>query len=452
MSKKKAKRVKIICNCCKKEFEVLKSKSYNKKYCSNKCKYKSVEGNNKIDLDLDKIKDLYLNKKLSANEIGDKLGVQKKVILKRLNDIGINRRSTGESKSLYFKNNPDKNPFVREDVKKIIKKKLIAYHKNKSNKNREIWKNKISESLKNISPEMRIDQLRKSYETKLKNGTLYQSNMKKSIVDFIKSLNIMNIIENDYSILGTKELDIYLPDHKLAIEFNGLFWHSERANKDKNYHINKTIECEKQGIHLIHIFEDEWLIKQDIVKSIIKANLKINDRIIYGRKCEIEKIKDCKDFLNNNHIQGNSAASIKYGLYYEDELVSVLTFGKSRFNKKYDWEILRFANLKNTKVIGSFAKLLKAFERENNGSIITYSDRRYFNGSIYRNNGFNELDKTKPGYYYTDYKYRYNRQKFMKHKLNKLLENFDPILTEWENMQLNGWDRIWDCGNHAFYK
>ena len=275
------------------------------------------------------------------------------------------------------------------------------------------------------------------------------SKLEKEVVSYIKSLNI-SLIENDRKILGGKELDIYIPSHNLAIEFNGLYWHSELNGKDRNYHLNKTIECEKQDIQLLHIFEDEWHDKQDIIKNIIKIKLGLIDKRIYGRKTVIEEIDNQEDFLNTNHIQGYISAKVNLGLYYEDELISLLTFSKSRFNKKYDWEILRYVNLTNTSVIGGFAKMLKYFRKEYEGSIITYSDRRLFDGGIYESNGFKKLEFTKPGYYYFKNRRRYNRQQFMKHKLEKKLDTFDPSLTEWENMQLNGYDRIWDVGNYKW--
>ncbi|MFW6047533.1 MAG: hypothetical protein ACOCP4_07110 [Candidatus Woesearchaeota archaeon] len=441
-----------ICQQCGKEFHHKPSKQ--PKYCSRECKHKAQSGRKeyKIDLDLDEIKRLYLEELKSAEEIAKRLETTKKNILLRLNDLGIVRES-GEGKSLYFKRNPDKFINNLPGVKEKQKQALINYHSQKGEERRKEWVAKISNSLKNLTPEARVEQLRKSYETKYKNGTLYQSLMEKEVSNFIKSNVSTRIIENSYDILKSKELDIYLPDYKLAIEFNGLFWHSEGSKKDKNYHLHKTQLCEEKSIQLIHIFEDEWIEKKDIVKSIIKGKLGLNDKI-YARKCEIKEIenKEAKSFYERNHIQGSINSKINIGLFYENKLVSCLSFNKARYNKQYDWEITRFANKLDISIIGGFAKMLSYFKKHYNGSIITYSDRRYFNGSIYKNNGFKELKESQPNYFYTDYKFRYSRIKFQKHKLEEQLEYFDPQLTEWENMQLNGWDRIWDCGNRVFIK
>lgn len=280
------------------------------------------------------------------------------------------------------------------------------------------------------------------------NGT---SKYENELFEWIQSLKIKNIIQRDRRLVKPYEIDLYLPDYKLAIEFNGLYWHSESQGKGVNYHLNKTLECEKQGIQLIHIFEDEWLNKQDIVKSVIKGKLGLNKKL-YARKCVVKEVDNRKEFLEENHLQGFVNSKINIGLYHQSELVSILTFGKSRYDKQYDWELLRFANKLDISVVGGFAKMLRYFKSNYSGSIITYSDKRYFNGSIYKDNGFEKLKSTTPNYYYTDKRSRYSRIQFQKHKLEEQLEIYDPNLTEWQNMQLNGYDRIWDCGHYRFIK
>ena len=281
------------------------------------------------------------------------------------------------------------------------------------------------------------------------------SAMENEISDFCKTFNY-NLIKNSKSIISPFELDIYIPDKKLAIEYNGLYWHSElNGNKDNNYHLNKTLLCKEKGIQLIHIFEDEWINKQDIIKSIITSKLGLIKNKIFARKCIIKEAsyEDACVFLNNNHIQGEIYGS-NVGLYFHDELVSILTVGIPRFNKQYKYEILRFCNKINTSVMGSFSRLLYYFINNNNPkSIITYADLRYSNGNLYDKNGFNLIHRSKPNFYYflsQNCNIRYSRLQFQKHKLKNKLETFDPSLTEWQNMQLNGYDRIWDCGCNVY--
>lgn len=282
------------------------------------------------------------------------------------------------------------------------------------------------------------------------------SHPEQEIYQFVKSIlpEETKVLNSIRTVIPPKELDIYIPFKDLAIEFNGLYWHSDNIIPDHNYHLNKTIECEKQGIQLIHIFEDEWVHKQDIVKSIIKSKLGIFDRSIYARECEVKEVKhkECRDFLNSNHIQGSCNSSINLGLYYNGELVSIMTFGKSRYNKQYKYEMYRFCNLLSTKVIGGASKLLSYFIKQNDThSIITYCDRRFSNGHLYDILGMKKLYETQPNYFYViDESVRESRLKYQKHKLKKLLENYDPKLNEYENMTNNGYFRIYDCGNYAY--
>ena len=264
---------------------------------------------------------------------------------------------------------------------------------------------------------------------------------------FVKSiLPNEEIIRNTRKVLTEqKELDIYVPSKKLAIEFDGLFWHSDRFNKDKKYHINKTLECKEKGISLLHIFENEWYEKSEIVKSIIKSKLGIYDTIIYARKCEIKNISDTEyyDFLEDNHLQGYTPAKIKLGLFYDNELVSCIGIGKSRFNSK-ETELIRYCTKINTLVIGGLSRLIK---NSNVKNLISYLDLRYFDGRGYEKINFKLERRTPPGYIYCRGTSVYSRYQCQKHKLQKLLGNkFNKNLTESENMTLAGFSKIYDCG------
>jgi hypothetical protein len=263
------------------------------------------------------------------------------------------------------------------------------------------------------------------------------------------------IKRNDRTILVGKELDFYIPDKKYAFEINGLYWHSENSGEtNRLYHLNKTKSCAYHGINLIHIFENEWLYKEEIVKSIIKnlLNVSVIDKI-NARECSIIEVteKEKNEFLNRNHLQGEDKSTIKIGLYHKTDLVSIMTFRKgSRFEKCFQWELTRFCNKTNTIVNGGASKLFVYFiQNYAPKNIVSYCDRRYFHGNLYKKLGFNFVDHTPPGYSYiiNNYKDLKNRMSFQKHKLKKILKTFDPKLSEWENMKLNGYDRIWDCGN-----
>lgn len=277
------------------------------------------------------------------------------------------------------------------------------------------------------------------------------------IFEFLKSIYHGEII---YGIGGKKiisplELDFYIPEKKIAFEFDGLYWHSEENGKDEGYHLYKTEECEKLDIQLIHIFEDEWIDKNKIVKDRIKNLLGIYTNTVYARKCVVKEVDKTitRKFMNNYHIQGDCVSKVNIGLFFNDELVSMMTFGKSRFNKNYEWELLRFCNKEGYHVIGGAGKLLKYFEREFSPlSLISYADRRWSIGNLYRKLGFKEIESSRPAYFYIKRHCRFSRILFQKHKLKDKLEKFDESISEVENMKNNGYYRIWDCGNRVFKK
>ena len=263
----------------------------------------------------------------------------------------------------------------------------------------------------------------------------------KQICEFLE--NNVAIEKNNRNILNGEELDIYIPSKKLAIEFNGLYWHSDLF-KDKNYHLNKTLACEEKEIRLIHIFEDEWTNKKEICKSIINSALGIYEQKIFARKCTFEKISNekAKEFLNKNHIQG-SVNGEHYGLIYDDDLVQIISLGKSRF-KKNEMELYRMCTKLNTQVVGGFSKLMK---HQPYDEIISYVDKRLFDGKGYEKSNFEFVSNSSPNYFYVKNGERFNRLKFQKHKLINTLKIFNANLSEKENMNQNGYSRIYDCGN-----
>lgn len=279
----------------------------------------------------------------------------------------------------------------------------------------------------------------------------YTSKCEDVIENWLRSFGIKDIQRGNMSIINPYQLDIYLPGHKLAIEFNGLYWHSEiGGGKDKNYHLNKTNLCKEKGIQLMHIFEDEWINKQEIVKSIIKNKLGLIDYRIYARECAIKEVdkEEALLFLMNNHLQEPLKTKYNYGVYYKDDLVHLISLSKPRFNKNYEYEVVRSCSKIDTVVIGGFSKMLKYVEKELNiQSLISYVDKRYFNGTGYKDWAL--IGETKPNYFYMkDYQNREGRLKYQKHKIMGKEE--DRSLTEWQIMQLKGYDRIWDCGNKVF--
>jgi hypothetical protein len=274
------------------------------------------------------------------------------------------------------------------------------------------------------------------------------------IREFITNLDI-KIIEKDRNIINPLELDIFIPTHNIAIELNGVYWHSE-LYKPSNYHLNKTELCEEKNIKLIHIFDDEWLYKKDIVKSRLKNILGLTKNKIYARKCEIRVVssKISKDFLDKNHIQGNVNSSIRLGLYYDEELVSLMTFGKGRIamggNSK-QYELVRFCNKLDTSVIGGADKLLKNFIKSYQPKeIISYADRRWSQGDLYEKLNFTKTHNSKPNYWYIINNKRTHRFSYRKSMLIK--QGFNTNKTEHQIMLDRKIYRIYDCGTIVYKK
>ena len=274
----------------------------------------------------------------------------------------------------------------------------------------------------------------------------------KELTDFLLSLGL-NLIKGDRDILNGKEIDILIPDFNIGIEFNGLYWHCEKY-VDKDYHLNKTNMCESKGIQLIHIFEDEWVNNKEIIKSRLKNLFKLTDNKVYGRKCVIKEVntKDKTKFLNDNHIQGTIGSKVNLGLYYNDELVSIMTFGKGRVvmnGVKNEWELLRFCNKINHSVTGGASKLFKHFiKKYNPNNVISYADRRWSQGNLYPQIGFNKTHTSSPNYFYIINTERVHRFKYRKNLLIK--DGFDKNKTEREIMYDRKIYRIYDCGNLVY--
>jgi len=290
------------------------------------------------------------------------------------------------------------------------------------------------------------------------------SSAEDEIYEYIKSLDSeLEIKRNVRDVLPNKqELDLYVPTKKVAIEHNGLYWHSE-GYKGKDYHYNKMLEAKKIGIHLVQIFEDEWTNKKDICKNKIKSILGYNStKQIYARKCTVENISapDKNDFLNKYHIQGKDSAGIYKCLKYNNEVVAVMTFCRPRvcFNKKGNkdgvYELSRYATAYH--VVGGFSKLLKTIINENPDikTVETFADLRWSNplSNVYLKNGYTEVHMTRPNYWYFDknktpskreHRFNYRKQELSK----KFPEFYDDKLTEFQIMDKTSYRRIWDCGN-----
>ena len=286
------------------------------------------------------------------------------------------------------------------------------------------------------------------------------SKAEQEIFDFIKQY-FEDSYQHDRKLIPPYELDIVIPSKKIAVEYCGLYWHSEQAGKDKNYHYNKYEKCQEVGYRLITIFEDEWEKHKDIVLSRLVNILSISGQeIIFARKCDIREIetKVKNEFLDNNHIQGRDKSKIKIGAFSEDRLVSVMTFSipsiaKGGKAEEGVLELNRFCSEKGIVCTGIASRMFRYFVTNYNPKeVFSYADIRWSEGNLYKKLGFNFVGRSNPNYWYIDGQDRIHRFNFRKSVLEKKLDNFSESLTEVENMVNNGFTRIWDCGNLKFVK
>ena len=260
--------------------------------------------------------------------------------------------------------------------------------------------------------------------------------LENQIKDYIEYLNI-NVIKNYWIKEIQKEIDIYIPSKNLGIEFNGNYWHSE-LYLENNYHQEKSLLFKKYNIDIIHIFEYEWEINSNIIKYLIKSKLGIFIEKIYARKCIIKELdyKIYSDFCNKNHLQGECGAKVKLGLYYNEELIQVMSFGKPRFTNKYEWEIIRECSKLGYQIIGGKEKLWSYFfKKYNPNSVISYCDFSKFTGDSYLKLGFEKIGLNKPGFvWYDKLKHNFYWRNPYKHK----------------EMKEAGYLKIYDCGQLVF--
>ena len=258
---------------------------------------------------------------------------------------------------------------------------------------------------------------------------------------------------NNRTVISPQELDIFIPSANLAIEINGIYWHSEAQGKTRSYHLQKTTLCAKQNVQLLHFWDTEILSKFEIVTSMISHRLKLKQQRIHARQCTIESISyaEANAFENQFHLSGGVKGEFHIALKHGTTIVAVASYGSSRFERN-TIELLRFCTRANHHVVGALSKLIAYIRKQSNGACITsYCDRRIGAGSGYIAAGFKLAGVTPPNYHYLSPRMDvFSRHKFQKHKLKHMLEFVDMNLSEWENMKLNGYTRIWDCGNYKY--
>lgn len=271
------------------------------------------------------------------------------------------------------------------------------------------------------------------------------------LYNFIKENYSGEIIQNEKNTIRPYEIDIYLPELRMGFEFNGVFWHSNKF-KDNDYHLKKYNLSIENEVKLYTVWEDDWNLKRDICKSFILNKIFKSTKIM-GRKTEIKVVDypTSKKFLDENHLQGDCKSSVRLGLYYNEELVSLMTFSKLRLpiggkNTEGVYELTRFCNKRFYMIVGGASKLINYFKQKYSpNEIQTYSDNLISNGQLYENLGFEYLHTSEPGYWYVIDGIRSHRYNWRKQKLVEMGQ--DKNKTEGEIMLELGYYRIYNAGN-----
>lgn len=459
-----------ICKCCgSTDMFVYKKLITNdlvvskiKKYCSNKCSAistskerttKRIEtNNNKYGVDNPMQTVLVQNKVKDTN-------IKKYGVSNAMQNVNVSKKSSSKRKELY---NSDSYKAKIQDVllehtqsqKKVWNEILIDKNMSVveySNSNSPIV---LECSICNTKSEWSVSHLHKLKELEHspckkcnsdKFGGGKNSNIHQKVVNFLK-LNNVNLIENTF-ILGNREIDILLVDYNIGLEINGLYWHSAER-KGKSYHQDKTNLAKEKGISLIHLWEDDINFKFDIICSMLLNKLNKSGKI-FARKTKIKLVdnKIANKFLEDNHLQGSCNSKTKIGLFYHNELVSLMTFGKSRFEKN-STELIRFCNKLNISVVGGASKLFKFYIRENKKDVTSFSNSDFSNGNLYKKLGFTYIKDTAPTLFWTKNGFRESRFKYQKHKL-ELSEN-EMLMTGYEILRNRGYNSIYDAGNKKY--
>lgn len=248
-----------------------------------------------------------------------------------------------------------------------------------------------------------------------------------------------------------KEIDVLVGN--VAVEINGVYWHSDKF-KESHSDVHDIIV--KNGYKPFIVTDMELEYNFNLCLSMILNRMGLHHERIYARKCELRELNTSETnlFIQANHLQGSTKTYYKsYGLIHNENIVSLMTFGKPRFSKKADWELLRFCSKKHVNVVGGASRLLAAFRKENIGSIISYANRRWSTGDLYDKMGFKHVDTSPPSYdWWHPNGRKVSRYQSMKHKLSKVIgeHRFDANLTEVENMRSAGYFRVFDAGNEVY--
>lgn len=483
---KKNSNVNVECLCDECDTTYIQRYSRNTDICGKCSSHKKLVGNTfgknnaKYDIPL---KEILMDdiKKLCLSDISKKYNVSFPVVKRWLKFYDIKLIPYYGTK--YFKTNEEESEFVsmlknltiirlndinnETNVPKNIIKDLCNKHNLQYITQFDDWENQrkiikdnfdffkrenTEKDLKTIAEEnsISIEHLKSIFRENNQSVVLHSYNKSKGELELKEFIQSLGIECKSIKFHNKYEIDCFVKSHNIGFEYCGEYWHSD-LRKDNSYHQQKTLYFKNLNISLFTIFETEWLNKKDIIKSIIKAKLGVIQNKIYARKCDIKQVSnfEAKQFHEKNHISGYVNSSFNIGLFDNDKIVSVMSFSKSRFDKKYKFELTRFSNILDHIVIGGFSKLLSFYKKNHSSeSLLSYADLRFSDGKTYHK-FFEYAGVTPPNYFYFKDGLLESRIKYQKHKLVNF-KSYDDEKTERTIMYEEGYYRIYDCGNLKF--
>ncbi len=455
------------CKVCGKVFVPKYDDGINKdKYtnCSIECGRMSISQSNikYTQQDIDKV--IELKKRLFTNkDIVQMTGVNINKVKEIVKDYKLKLTSEQAQKNAYNKK-LEKNPNAMQEMRAIFHKQIVS--QSSLNEVKSVLKKRGYEYVSGFKGRsnpfiVRCNSCKKTKTTSKINtiktdSCLNCSNTGNSkqeieIKEWVQSLGLNT---EKYKI-KRQEIDIYIPSLKIGIEYCGLYWHNEYSltPRLKNYHYDKMIKANEEGIRLITIFEDEWLERKDQVKGFLKSVLGVTERRIYARKCEIKELEksEAQIFLDRYHIQGKAIIKVALGLYFEEELVGLVTGNKHHRQGHNSFVLNRLVFKDGVQVLGGASRLLKhliKYAKDNSHSkLISWSDNRWSEGRVYRATGFILEEELEPDYsYYVGSNKRISKQSCTKKNLLKKGAKGSMEDKEYELAMSIGYLRIWDCG------
>lgn len=280
-------------------------------------------------------------------------------------------------------------------------------------------------------------------------------------------LSIFTTVEQRNRILiAPKEVDIYLPEHNLAVEYCGMYWHShgdrDDERKNKMRHAEKHRLCAEKGVRLLTIYETEWLERPQTVKRLLRNAIGRSRGKLMARKCELRKptVQEARVFYEKYHPQGGTGTGDHFGLYHNGKLVACMRFtfgGNDRGHgaKERQWTLSRYAT--RLPVAGAASRLFKAFVKEHGpNEVKSFSDNRLFGGGMYEQLGF-ALEADVPADYQvwslkaglrpkSHYQRRLIPARLQEHGVKNSFDPKHDPRTEAEITYTMGARRIFDCG------